>query len=289
MQWRTMFGNGLLAFSKYSDSSLHCMHCNITLILHILYYDLRIFHCHPGGHIAIEHNVSMTLININNMHRYYEWVSERVWESGTPVPRQHEHDQWVYISTTKLLIIIIIIINTMASTDGRQCLTHHSVITSHHSRLQNRRDETVSNGETRRRIRQNTLRRRGTMSSTLPQPCRPVQTERSCRRRLAIRRYPFRLNNIINCCTTRRSYPNSTSKSYSRKAYFTVAADWKLVRVVRRRHFDDDHWLGNSSRRWGKVYTRTVYIARSIVLEQVKSSATKRTVTNSSIPRNKRV
>jgi len=132
MQWRTMFGNGLLAFSKYSDSSLHCMHCNITLILHILYYDLRIFHCHPGGHIAIEHNVSMTLININNMHRYYEWVSERVREGGTPVPRQHEHDRWVYISTTKLLIIIIIIINTMASTDGRQCLTHHSVLTSHH-------------------------------------------------------------------------------------------------------------------------------------------------------------
>lgn len=99
---------------------------------------------------------------------------------------------------------------------------------------------------------QNVKRQWGATSNTskyVTPPCRPVQTKRSCRRRLAIHRYPLRLNNLINCRTTGRSYPNLTSKLSFSIAHFAVAVDWKLVRVVRRRLFDDDRRHGNSFRR----------------------------------------
>lgn len=75
---------------------------------------------------------------------------------------------------------------------------------------------------------------------TLP-PCRLVQTERSRRRLLAIRRYPSCLNiNIVLL---------HGAESSSHIACFPVAADWRFVRIVRRRRFDDDHGYGNCSGR----------------------------------------
>jgi len=110
-----------------------------------------------------------------------------------------------------------------------------------------------------------------------PPPCRSVQTERSCRRLLVIRRYPFRLNCIV-----------LLSKSRSPCiAYFTVAADWRLIRIVRYcppadvlTMISDTEILPVAEVR----FTYTIYIAQSIVFVQMNTSVTKSTVTNSWIP-----
>lgn len=155
----------------------------------------------------------------------------------------------------------------MASMDGRQCRTH-----TQSRRLQNRRDETVWNCETfwpyaeYVGIRYAAAVSFGTNEALLSAS-------------VGIRRYPFCLNIVLLS-----KIPNRPNRSHlvaclvvSRIFILcstTIWSSFALSRIVRRQRFDDDHGHGNSSRRWGKIY-----IARSIVLRQVKSSVTKGTVT----------